>query len=176
VKSSDVYAILRDVLGPWCKESGLLRTKGGMLGWYEQISKGSFLTFWFQVSRDGWDDFAGSKFIAEFQRGSDSRIGTGTLRHRLCHFLGREELATVQSIQNDVIRKLVKPLSTEHVVYTLPQSLIDAYEARFDEVRTPFRPIDDVWLRYVERGDVERWGRFLLPLLPRIVETMSSDS
>jgi hypothetical protein len=66
VKSTDAYRVIRPVIAPWCKAEGFSRTPGGMLGWQRRQAE-EHLVFWFQCSRDGWDDYAGSKFIVEFQ-------------------------------------------------------------------------------------------------------------
>ena len=42
--------------------------------------------------------------------------------------------------------------------------------ARFDQIRESFRESDDVWLRYAESTDVQRWADYLVVALPRLLE------
>jgi hypothetical protein len=167
MKSTEVYKIIRDTVGPWCKQQGFRRTSGGMLGWHRPEGA-EHLVFWFQCSQDGWDAYAGSKFIVEFQVSDSSQIGVGTRRYRLPYFLTEHELNQVRSIQNAVIARLPTP-PRDYYIFGLDRNLVDWYQAKFRTVQEPYSSRDDIWLRYHEPADVRRWAEFLLSVLPRVV-------
>src|SRR5947209_20581405 len=85
-KASEVYSIARSVLSPWCRMQGLKRTRGGMLGWYAPLER-NYWAFWLQVSSEGWDPYAGSKFVVELQISKRQDIGTGEYRRRIAEIL-----------------------------------------------------------------------------------------
>jgi hypothetical protein len=174
MKSTNVYKLIRQVVQPWTKQAGFMRTRGSMLGYVRPSADGStFETFWFQCSRDGWDPCAGSKFTLEFQKAPEPGPGQGNHRSRFNPLLSAEEREQVRSLQNVVIRKL-QPPPREHWVHTTEGVLKRLYLARFDEYRVAYRDFDDVWMRYGDEADVRRWAEFLLPLLPRLLEQFNS--
>jgi len=168
MKSTEVYRIARQIIAPWCKEHGFKRTKDGMLGWYKPVGD-KFLVFWFQVGTR-WDDLAGSSFIVEFQVSERPLIGDGlNLRWRLPRFLDEEELERVRRMQNAVIAKLEKPDLSYCISKCGPyQNVINWYLAEFDLVAKTYSQRDDIWLRYKEEKDVERWAEFVKGVLPRV--------
>ena len=174
VKSTEVYRTARQVLASWCKEHGFGRNKGGMLGWYKPIGE-KFIVFWFQVSQDGWDEYAGSKFVVEFQISDKPIIGAGesNRRWRLPKFLNEDELETVRSVQNAVIAKLKKP-SQSYFILQLPDDVVSRYLAKFERVVKQYHPTDDIWLRYKDEEDVERWAVFVKEKLPEVVRFLSN--
>jgi hypothetical protein len=62
MKSPEVYAALKDHLAPSFQAAGFKRAKA-MLSWARPQQNHHFVV-WFQVSQDGWDSYAGSKFKA----------------------------------------------------------------------------------------------------------------
>jgi hypothetical protein len=175
MKSTETYSILRGAIGPWCKSNGFVRVKGGMLGFVKPIGT-KFLVFWFQVSRDGWDAYAGSQFTTEFQVSSEDRPGAGgatVVRARLNALLQPEERESLRALQNDVIRRLPAP-PPEHYILQMPDERVRVwYRAKFATVSQPYSERDDVWMRYHESADVKRWADFVLPLLPAVSERLS---
>jgi hypothetical protein len=161
--SKQVYRILRASLDPWCKTEGFRRGQA-FLSWYQERGS-AFLAFWCQCSQDGWDDFAGSKFVVELQIGDSPEVGApGVRRSRLAEVLTTEELEEVRQIQNEVISQLPRP-PRNHSALQDPR-LRDWYLRKFDPVNQPYRSTHDVWLRYGKPEDVERWGAFLRSKLP----------
>jgi hypothetical protein len=172
VKSTEVYSIIRQVLTPWCKQHGFRRTKGGMLGWYKPIGN-QFIVLWFQVSQDGWDEYAGSKFVVEFQISDEPLIGAAhNQRWRLPKFLNDDDLDCVRRMQNDVIVKLEKPDSNYYVLQ-LGDDVVNWYLAKFNPIVERYSRTDDIWLRYKEKEDVECWAGFVKEVLPKIVGLLS---
>lgn len=162
MKSSEVYSILRDELGPWAKAQGFKRERS-MLSW-SRPSGDEFVTFWFQVSQGGWDPYSGSQFTMEFQRGSDSRVGTGGKRERLSRMLDDANRERMRQIQNRVIAALPRPPRNR---MALAGAEVNAWYLRqFDQVARPYSAQDDVWMRYGNPSDVEEWARFICPLVP----------
>jgi hypothetical protein len=174
MKSTEVYRVARGVLAPWCKAHGFRRTTGGLLGWHKPLGE-LHLVFWLQCSQDGWDAYAGSKFIVEFQLSRSPQLGAAGpegLRERLPRFLAEHELELVREIQNTVIRSLPQP-QPDHLVFKMDQQIVDWYLSEFKEVAGPYRATDDVWLRYWTPEDVKHWAEFLLGVLPRIVQLLT---
>jgi hypothetical protein len=132
MKSTEVYAIIRTILGPWCKAHGFKRTSGGILGWYKPIGD-LFLVLSFQCFPSGWDSLTGSKFIAEFQISDRPSIGAGIRRKRLPDFLDDEQREQLIVRQNAVIAKL-NPPRPDHMLFKLPQPLIDMVLDEFKPV------------------------------------------
>jgi len=91
------------------KSKGFRTTKSGMLGFYKKLKK-LYLIIWFQCSRDGYDQFAGSKFIVEIQISETNEIGTTSIvRQRIPFFLSAKDFESITKIENEVKEKLQKP-------------------------------------------------------------------
>lgn len=172
MKSTEVYSIVRSALGPWCKQQGFKRTKGGMLGWYRPVGNW-FVLFWFQVSLDGWDPYAGSKFIVEFQISDEPRIGSlrAVHRSRLPKYLSDDQLERVRELQNRVIARLEKPKRDYHI-FQMPENIVTWYLAKFDAVSKRYTQSNDVWLRYRYAEDVEQWAYFIKGVLENLVPSL----
>jgi hypothetical protein len=171
MKSTEVYRVLREEIAPWAKAEGFRRGKS-LLSWYRPSGE-LYLVFWFQVSQHGWDDYAGSEFVVEFQLSRSPEVGWQQLRRaRLAHFLGADALKELQVTQNAVIRALPKPPS-DYWILQDPR-LRDWYLRMFEPVSKPFSPTDDVWLRYHAAADVTRWGQCVLRHLPECISEAAS--
>ncbi len=168
MRSTDVYRTARQILAPWCKARGFKRAKTGMLGWYELTDSG-YLTFWLQVSQDGWDAYAGSEFTVELQMSDQAVVGTGQIRRRLFDLLTDHELRRATDLQNTVIAKLKRP-PPEYDVLHISQEIAEWNLRKFEPTSEPYTRWDDTWLRYADTEDVQTWARFLLDVLPRAVD------
>lgn len=167
MKSTEVYRSIRDIISPWCKANDFKRTKSGMLGWYRQTGD-HFLVFWFQCSMDGWDKYAGSKFVVEFQLADEAIIGVGKNRERIQSLLDRKQLIQVRQIQNEVVFKLNLP-TDDYPVFHISPDISKWYLAKFKPVKHNYNSNDDIWFRYHSVEDVERWAAFILEHLPVLV-------
>ncbi len=134
-----------------------------------------FLTFWIQVSRDGWDDRVGSRFTIPFQRARAAGVLKGTDVRRLPWFLTDEQLETLTANQNAMIAKLGPP-DPGHVAHGMGRDYVQVYEAKFQPVTRRYKRTQDVWLRYHDREDVQVWSEFLLGVLPGIVAPFANAS
>jgi hypothetical protein len=166
VKSTAVYRTLRAIVGPWCKTNGFRRTPGGMLGWYAPAGEDSYIAFWFQCSRDGYDPWAGSKFVVELQQSDSTQIGTGRHRMRIGRLIDDATRATVHALQNEIIARLPRPPKS-HVAFNDP-STAKWYQQKF-EPEAPYDERHDLWFRYQNEDDVKRWGQLILVHLPDAV-------
>ena len=172
MKSTQVYTIIRDVIGPWAKSVGLKRGTRGMLN-YVRSGDGLFHTFWFQCSQDGWDSQTGSKFTLEFQESTKPEPGCAGTRIRFFRLLSLDEREHLRSIQNSVISRLSPPLRG-HCSHDLEPDAKKWYFEKFELVRQPYPDGDDVWLRYGQDADVRRWAEFILEKLPRLLDEFNA--
>jgi hypothetical protein len=172
MKSPEVYSHLKLVLAPWFKSAGFKRAKG-FLGWSRPHAD-SHIVVWCQVSQSGWDAYAGSQFVVEFQRSPQPEIGGGgrlTRRQRFTHFLSSEEREEIRRIQNEVIAGLHSP-PPSHPALQVSQQVSDWYLAQFKPVREPYPERHDIWFRYTSPEHVSRWAHFIAAKLPRCIEVV----
>jgi len=174
MKSSEVYAILKQELDPLLKASGFKRAKS-LLSW-SRPHDGQHIVVWCQVSQDGWDDFAGSKFVVEFQRSGEPIVGAHPARRqRLASLLADGEREEIRRIQNAVISNLRRPAPTHPNLHISPE-VTKSYLAKFELVREPYPERHDIWLRYAMAEHVHNWGRFVAEKLPGCVRELESWS
>jgi hypothetical protein len=167
MKSPEIYAQLKAEIGPWFKSAGFKRGKG-QLAWYRPHGD-AFIVVWCQISHDGWDSFAGSKFIIEFQRSSEPISGLArSHRQRFARFLSPQEREEARSIQNAVIAALHHPPSN-HPDLHISQQITDYYLAQFRPVREPYPEIHDIWFRYASQEHVSQWAAFIVSKLPKCI-------
>lgn len=172
MKSTEVYALLKTELGPWFKSAGFQRAEG-FLSWCR--SRGDAHTVvWCQASRDGWDAYAGSKFVVTFQRSGEPVPGAIPARSErlvgLLPYAAREEL---RALQNAVITGLVPPPDS-HATLHVSEGVTQGYRKKFVPESQPYSERDDVWLRYAAPEHVRAWSRFILAHLPACVTTVES--
>src|SRR5215470_5866644 len=90
MKSQELYSTLREHLAPLFKASGFKRTTT-MLSWirpHGALYEGA----WCQADQRGWDSYAGSKFVVEFQLGPEPVIGSKAIcRRRIGELLSPAE-------------------------------------------------------------------------------------
>jgi hypothetical protein len=168
LSSRHAYGILRESVSQRCKAAGFGRIRGAMLG-YWRAREDLYDVFWFQVSQDGWDRWAGSKFTLELQRGPAPEPGAGRTRVRFGLLLSEGERALARELQNRVIAKLHPP-PAGHDVYGMAETVRRHYLSKFDLLRTPLREREDLWPRYGDREDVAAWGAFFRTCLPDLWE------
>jgi len=170
MKSAEVYSQLKSELGPWFKSEDFKRAKG-LLGWSRPHGD-AHIVVWCQISQDGWDSYAGSKFIAEFQCSPEPVIGAHKARRaRFGFFLVPEEREEVRSIQNTVIAGLLSPPAS-HPTFHVSQQVTDWYLEKFKPVCDPYSEQHDIWLRYSSPSDVTRWTHFILSKLPKCIDAV----
>jgi len=172
MKSTEVYALLKSELGPWFKASGFKRADS-FLSWSRPHGE-LHITVWCQVSRDGWDDYAGSKFVVEFQLAREPIVGAGAKRRqRLASLLTAEQREYARRIENNVISSLKKPPKTHPTLHVSPH-VTQWYLAKYDAVAAPYPDGHDLWLRYARPEHVSHWAQFILPLLPGCVSAVEA--
>jgi len=167
MKSPEVYSQLKSELAPWFKAGGFRRAKG-RLGWSRPHSD-AHIVVWCQISQDGWDSYAGSKFVVEFQRSPEPIIGTHhARRERLAALLLPEEREEVRSIQNEVIAGLHRP-PVSHPTLHVSQQGTEWYLAKFKPVIEPYPERHDIWFRYAAPEHVTRWAQFIVGRLAKCI-------
>ena len=167
MKSTDVYALLRSEIGPGMKTLGFKRQKS-FLSWSHR-ENGLNTVMWCQVSRDGWDDYSGSKFVIELQRSEGDEPGMpSTKRMRFAGLIDDETRNIVQSMQNEVIASLRKPPKNHAPLHVSPE-VKRWYLQKFELEQRPYVPTDDLWFRYANADHVRRWGRLIVQLLPTLI-------
>jgi hypothetical protein len=172
MKSTEVYKILREEIGPWSKAHDFKPTKT-LLSWFRPIEDRN-LVFWFQISRDGWDAYAGSKFTVEFQISKEPIVGAAAFkRQRIGKLLTDSALEELLKIQNSVIGSLHKPQS-DHPF--LQESTREWYLQKFQLLNSPYQQNSDIWLRYHTADHIRSWGQFVLRQLPACLEQMERQS
>ena len=172
MKSPEVYAVLREELGPALKSLGFKREKA-LLSWSRQHG-GKFTVLWCQVSRDGWDDYAGSKFVVEFQRSENPEAGApSTARARLVKLLTDDQRGEAWRLQSRVIADLSRPPRT-HPTLHISADVTRWYLEKFEPLRAAFSPSDDLWLRYAKPEHVRMWAEFLRRVVPACVEAIEA--
>ena len=170
MKSPEVYSQLKSELAPWFTSEEFKRAKG-LLGWSRPYAD-AHIVVWCQISQDGWDAYAGSKFVVEFQRSPKPVIGGHNARRaRFGFFLRPEEREEVRNIQNSVIAALRCP-PANHPALHVSQQVADWYLEKFKPVREPYPEQYDIWLRYASANDVTRWAHFILNKLPRCIDAV----
>ena len=164
MKSTEVYSLLKSELAALFKSAGFKRTKG-LLGWSRTYGD-AHTVVWCQVSQDGWDAYAGSKFTVELQRSPEPLIGGwNARRQRFAGFLSKEEREEVRAIQNSVIAGLPRP-PANHPVLHISEEVAEWYLKQFKAVSGPYLEGHDIWFRCASPEQVIRWARFIHDKIP----------
>ena len=167
MKSTEVYKEINKTIFPKLKSYGFKKTKSGMLGFYKKI-KDYNLVIWFQCSQEGFDPYAGSKFIVEIQLGQSNEIGTSFDRNRIPHFLTRSELDNIVKIENEIKNRLQKP-PQNHFIFSLEDSIQRWYMRKFEKEDKIYSNISDIWFIYYDSNDIQKWMEIIEPVFDRIV-------
>jgi hypothetical protein len=162
--SKQLYSILREHLARVLKANGFKRTTT-TLSWVRPRGE-LYIGVWCQADQRGWDTYAGSKFVVEFQLGPEPIIGGKTIRReRIASMLSAAEREEVRAIQNQVIASL-RPPPRDHSFLNVSEEVSILYLKRFMSIEQPYSDRDDIWFRYASKKDVDRWARFLITKLP----------
>ena len=168
MKSTEVYKEINNIIFPNLKSKGFKKAKTGMLGFYKQL-KEFYLVIWFQCSQDGFDQFAGSEFIVEIQISKTNKIGTtSVLRERIPFFLKGKDFKDIVRIENEIKSKLHKPPKT-YFIFSLPENIQKWYMKKFEKVTTIYNNSSDIWFKYFDQADIEKWIKLIEPMINKIV-------
>ncbi len=155
------------------KQLGFRREKA-FLSWARQHNE-RYTVLWCQVSRDGWDDYAGSQFVVELQRSDSPEVGAHpNTRTRIAKLLTDEQRSEMRRLQNQVITGLSRPPRT-HPTLQVSSEVTKWYLEKFEPVSVPYRANEDIWLRYSKPEHVEAWADFLRRVLPGCVAAMEAE-
>ena len=168
MKSTEVYKEINKIIFPNLKSNGFKKTKSGMLGFYKQL-KEFYLVIWFQCSQDGFDQFAGSKFIVEIQVSKTNEIGTASIvRKRIPFFLKEIDFDNIVRIENEIKDKLQKPPKS-YFIFSLPENIQTWYKKKFEKATTKYNNSSDIWFEYFDQTDIEKWIKLIEPMINKIV-------
>ncbi len=121
---------------------------------------------WCQVSQDGWDDYAGSQFIVEFQLSKEPVVGAPAIRRqRLPAMLSASDREEARIIQNQVIASLRKP-PKNHAFLSGSEEISDWYSNKFKSIAHPYREGQDIWFRYALDEHAHIWAKFIIAKFP----------
>ena len=172
MKSQQVYSALREHLAPLFMANGFKRTRT-MLSW-ARAQGDKYIVVWCQVDRRGWDVYAGSKFVLEFQLSHEPVVGISSVRRqRLGEMLSTNEREEIRTIQNKVIASLHRP-PRSYGLLNVSEELSTLYLRQFQPIDKPYSDREDIWLPYANRHDLDMWSKFLVAKLPeffRQIET-----
>jgi hypothetical protein len=172
MKSTAVYAHLRTAFGPWFKSVGFKREKA-FLSWTRPHG-GAHVTVWFQISGDGWDDYAGSKFVVECQCSQETVVGKHALRReRLASILSQQEREEAWVIQNRVISSLPQPPRSHPFLNATPE-IGASCRRKFALVSAPYDDKEDIWFRYHSTANLATWVDFISTKLPSLVNDVET--
>lgn len=168
MKSTEVYKEINKIIFPNLKSNGFKKAKSGMLGFYKQL-KEFYLVIWFQCSQDGFDQFAGSKFIVEIQISKTNEIGTTSIiRERIPFFLTEKDFENIVRVENEIKDKLQKPPNT-YFIFSLPENIQNLYKKKFEKTTTIYNNSSDIWFNYFDQLDIEKWIKLIALMINKIV-------
>jgi hypothetical protein len=167
MKSTEVYKEINKYIFPNLKSNGFKKTKSGMLGFYKQL-KENYLIIWFQCSREGFDQYAGSKFIVEIQISETNLIASSSIvRDRIPFFLKENEFTEIAKIENEIKSKLKIPPKT-YYIFSLDDEIQNWYKKKFDKIDSTYNNSSDIWFVYFDPIDIEKWLKIIEPVINRI--------
>jgi hypothetical protein len=174
VDSRRVYAIAREVVGHLAKDLGFKREKA-MLSWTRPQGS-QHLTFWFQVSQFGWNQYAGSQFTVELQLSATPQVGSSMQRARLPELLTAADREEVRRQENAVISGLVHPPpSYVEWLGSAYAGAASSYLRSFETVQEPYYPGKDIWFRYASEDDVRAWCELIKAKLPWAIDKFVAE-
>ena len=171
VATRDLYRLLREGCGGRMKALGFGRLAGTSLGWTRREGD-LFVSIWFQAARNGWMDGFGSRFTFEFQLDPEAAVGAGQIdrRRRYMRLLNSDERELVREWNDDILARLpgfaANP-AREAMLKDMHPSMVEMYRNSCQPSTAPYPPGVDVWLRYYEPPDVERWAAWIAESMKR---------
>ena len=170
-----MYKILDNHIQVDLKERGYKKAKSSMLGYSKKVDD-HYINFWFQCSRDGFDEYAGSKFIVQFSVDDLAEVGySGSDGGRIPKYLTLEELKEIKLIQNKIVRRLTKP-SLSYFSSSWHTDVINGYLKKFEPVIDSYTNTSDIWFRYMTESDVDEWGCYLKEIIVRTLTLLETKT
>jgi hypothetical protein len=158
-------------LGPGFVAQGFERRERSAAAVWQRPAEQEFVVAWVQPTRSpdalGW---YGSRFIIEFRRGAQPRVGVLGPGSRFCQLLDDEGRERVRAVQNAVIGRL--PPVPNRVLRILDDPARDSYLAQGRLVTAAYEPDQDIWFRYRDERDLDAWFRLLTVLLPGVLSAV----
>ncbi|HEY6791701.1 MAG TPA: hypothetical protein VI365_30740 [Trebonia sp.] len=163
-----VHRMVVAALGPGFAAQGFECRRASATAIWQRPAGEDFVVAWVQPTRSpdalGW---YGSRFIIEFRRGAQPRVGVMGPGFRFCQLLDDEGREQVRAVQNAVIRRM--PPAPARVLRMLDDRTRDWYLAQGRQVTAAYGPDHDIWFRYRDVPDLDAWFRLLPALLPGVL-------
>lgn len=171
MKSTEVYKEINSNIFPNLRLRGFKKTKSGMLGYYKLLEE-FYLVIWFQCSQDGFDRFAGSRFIVEIQISKTNEIGSASVfRQRIPFFLTENDFAEISKAESEIKGKFQKP-PRKHYIFTLAKDIQEWYNKKFEKGNNNYNNSSDIWFVYFDEIDVKKWAKIIEPILNRMINDL----
>jgi hypothetical protein len=182
MKANDVYRLLAIELDAVAHAQGFRKIRGSRLA-YQRATAGAYQTIWFQCDRQGWDQYAGSRFFANFTVSTARTYDVGGRHEGLFYFLSDTELEGARDFRDSVVRRIPRPpesyfemLREQFARYPDGSEMVAALRAQFEPEPIPYRRNQDAGMRYWLPTDVQWWGRLIASTFPRILAEMTKWS
>lgn len=177
-KSKEFHKALRTILDAHLKPIGFKRCKVSVASYYRpRYDNNGYLRFWSQLSQWG-DSWSGNSFTLNVDLQIDDphqKLGDSI---RFLGDLSNEQLAEAEIISKKIFVKKPKP-PKDHWIYSAMNSGDEdrqfwrkAFERAFTYCPGTLKPNHDIWFEYFSVEDVTRWGEFIAPLLPDLLDKM----
>ncbi len=184
LKAKEVYQLLDRRLRPLLAERDFKKQKRSRLT-FQRVVANKYQSVWFQTDSYGWDTYAGGEFFVNFTVSESADVEAGARRdERLNFFLTDAELERARTYRDEIVERIPKPPESYFIDLEAgfarsvgPESarrLIETVRQRFEPQPFPNRRNQDIRLRYWQPEDVDGWGSFIAPVLPRAIEQMQT--
>jgi hypothetical protein len=125
-----------------------------------------------QARQSGWDRYAGSLFVVEFEISDTPKLDTGWHRRRLWRVLAEKDRDVFHQLNNLVAVTLPHP--DPGFISALTPQAAEWYKKAFDPSPMP-QPGDDVWFRYYDQDDATAWGHLIAAAVVPALQTFESE-
>ncbi len=168
--AKDVYKELREALGPWTKASGFRKWPGTVAGWQRPQGGDQLLRFMFESSAWG-DPETGNSLTGRLQTDPAPGDPTATPIQQL-NFTGcliGHELDRLAAIQGAINRR--RPaLPAQHKKDVGADTLLGLHLRELYDPSPKYQEGQYVPLSYYGMEDVREWTRFIVEVLPAVLD------
>jgi len=145
----------------------------GGAAWCSPHGEAHCIIVFLQLWKWGYDPWFGSSFTINFRRLSYDCEATsdtkGLLDLRIMSLVSKNECEQIAALQNAVIAKGRIPTREEYQhlkLIPMTEFNVEEYEKRATPVDAQSIQFSDLWLAFIDDGDVDAWCTFLKSWLP----------
>ena len=174
LKSDELHALAREVLGPRVAEWGFKRTPKARRASWTRPEGDKWLTFWFEPWIRNTPFLAGYRFTVELLLGSEPVVHGLGYDLRLPDLLTESGRTTLRQLENRAISKFPPPdmAFANSLDPDTREYLLSAWTPR----TSPYEPGEDVWFRQGDEEDVRLLLDFIASELPGVLERFRDAS